>query len=181
MDLGAPEWYERAHHSRYLRLMTLALVTHSMKAASGGGVVVDLDVTVVGQVVLFLILLVVLKPLLFDPMLHLFEEREKRIEGAKLQARKMDEASAGALSKYEAEMQKARASGNAERDKLRAQGTKEESEILAQVRKSTTATLDEGRKRLATDVGEVRKALKVESASLGRQLAARVLGHEVEP
>ena len=93
--------------------MAIALVTHSMNAASGGGVVVDLDVTVVGQVVLFLILLVVLKPLLFEPMLKLFEERENRIEGAKLQARKMDEASAGALSKYEAEMHKARTAGNA--------------------------------------------------------------------
>src|SRR5580704_1122366 len=152
--------------------MALALVTHSVMAgASGGGVVVDLDVTLVGQVVLFLVLLVVLKPLLFEPMLKLFEEREKRIEGAKLQARKMDEASAGALTKYEAEMQNARAAGNAERDKLRAEGTREEAEILGEVRKSTAATLDDGRRRLAAEAGEVRRALEVESASLGRQLA----------
>jgi|SRR5580692_3679020 F-type H+-transporting ATPase subunit b len=162
--------------------MALALVTHSVMAGSGGGgVVVDLDVTVVGQVVLFLVLLVVLKPLLFEPMLKLFEEREKRIEGAKVQARRMDEASAGALSKYEAEMQRARAVGNAERDKLRAQGTKEENEILGKVRESTAATLDAGRKRLATEVGEVRRALRAESTGIGRELAARVLGHEVEP
>jgi len=161
--------------------MALALVTHSMNAASGGGgVIVDLDVTLVGQVVLFLVLLVVLKPLLFEPMLKLFEEREKRIEGAKLQARKMDEASAGALTKYEGEMQKARAAGNAERDKLRGQGAKEESEILGEVRKATSATLDEGRKRLATEVTEVKKALAAQSATLGRELASRVLGHEVE-
>src|ERR1700690_3431373 len=101
--------------------MALALVSHSMKISGGGGVVVDLDVTLVGQVVLLLVLLVVLKPLLFEPMLKLFEEREKRTEGAKLQAGKMDEAPAGALSKYEGEMQKARAAGNAERDKLRGQ------------------------------------------------------------
>jgi F-type H+-transporting ATPase subunit b len=162
--------------------MALALVTHSMNVASGGGgVVVDLDVTLVGQVVLFLVLLVVLKPLLFEPMLKLFEEREKRIEGAKLQARRMDEASAGALSKYEGEMQKARAAGNVERDKLRGQGAKEESEILGEVRKATSATLDEGRKRLASEVTEVKKALQAQSATLGRELASRVLGHEVEP
>jgi F-type H+-transporting ATPase subunit b len=159
--------------------MTLAHVTDSMKA--GGGVVVDLDVTLIGQVVLFVVLWIVLKPMLFEPMLKLFEEREKRIEGAKLQARKMDEASAGALSKYEAEMQTARTAGNAERDKLRAQGAKEESDILGEVRKSTTATMDEGRKQLAAQVTEVRKALTGQSAALGRELAARVLGHEVEP
>ena len=47
-------------------------------------------------VALFLILLIVLKPLLFDPLLQLFEEREKRIEGAKLTARRIDEESATA-------------------------------------------------------------------------------------
>ena len=40
--------------------------------------------------------------MLFDPMLKLFEEREKRIDGAKVQARHIDEKSAGALTKYEA-------------------------------------------------------------------------------
>ena len=48
--------------------------------------------------VLFTALAVMLKPLLFDPMLKLFDEREKRIEGAKLEARKTDDASAQALS-----------------------------------------------------------------------------------
>jgi F-type H+-transporting ATPase subunit b len=91
-------------------------------SGGGGGVVVDLDVTLVGQIVLLLVLLAVLKPLLFEPMLKLFEERERRIDGAKLQARRLDEASAGALTKYEAEMQKARSAGNLERDKLRAEG-----------------------------------------------------------
>jgi len=161
--------------------MALALVNHSMDAHGGGGVVVDLDVTVVAQIVLFLILLAILKPLLFDPMLKLFEEREKRIDGAKLQARKMDEASAGALTKYESEMHKARAAGNEEREKFRAEGVKAENEILARVRDSTAKSLENGRAQLRTDVEQVRKALRAESTTLARQLASRVLGHEVEP
>src|SRR5580658_7615146 len=115
--------------------MALALARDSMEtAATGGGVVVDLDITLVGQIVLLLVLLAILKPLLFEPMLRLFEEREKRIDGAKLQARRLDEASAGALTKYETEMQRARAAGNLERDRLRAEGAKQENEILGRVR-----------------------------------------------
>jgi F-type H+-transporting ATPase subunit b len=159
--------------------MALALVSHSMKTG-GGGVVVDLDITLVGQIVLLLLLLAILKPLLFEPMLKLFEERERRIDGAKLQARRLDEASAGALTKYETEMQRARAAGNLEREKLRSQGTQEENEILGQVRASTTKALEEGRTKLATEAAEVRKALRAESTTLGRQVAGRVLGHEVE-
>src|SRR5258708_36677902 len=106
-------------------------------ASAGGGVEVDFDVTVLGQVILFLLLLLILKPLFFDPMLRLFEEREKRIDGARLLARKIDEKSATALTTYETEMAKARTAANVERDKLRAEGLKKESEILAKVRAST--------------------------------------------
>jgi F-type H+-transporting ATPase subunit b len=151
-----------------------------MKTAATGGVVVDLDITLVGQIVLLLVLLVVLKPLLFEPMLRLFEERERRIDGAKVQARRLDEASAGALTKYEAEMQKARSAGNLEREKLRAQGAKEENEILGKVRESTAKALEQGRSQLAAQATETRKTLRAEAGALGRQVAARVLGHEVE-
>src|SRR4051812_5295939 len=91
-------------------------------SAARGAVEVDLDLTVVGQMALFVFLMIVLKPVLFDPMLKLFEEREKRIEGAKLEARKIDQQSSGALTKYESAMAKARGEANAERDKLRAEG-----------------------------------------------------------
>ena len=145
----------------------------------GGGVEVDFDLTALGQVVLFLILLVVLKPLLFDPMLRLFEERERQIDGAKLLARKIDEKSAGAQTRYEVEMQKARASANAERESLRAEGVKVENEILARVRTTTARTLEEGRRRLQGEMQSARGALQAESATLAKELAGRVLGREV--
>src|ERR1700679_1026688 len=113
--------------------------------SGGGGVDVDFDATLLFMVALFLFLWIVLKPLLFDPMLKLFEERERRVDGAKLLARKIDEKSASALTQYENEMQKARASAGAERDRIRAEGVKREAEILAQVRAQTAATLEAGR------------------------------------
>jgi F-type H+-transporting ATPase subunit b len=109
-------------------------------------------------------------------MLKLFEEREKRIIGAKLQARKLDEGSAGALSKYESELQRARAAGNAERDKLRSEGVKTENELLAKVRGSTTEMLEAGRKTLAADIVAARAALKADASRLAKELAGRVLG-----
>ncbi len=168
--------------------MSLVRVNDSLSALSASGahhstgqaVIVDFDATVLVQVVLFVVLLFILKPLLFDPMLKLFEEREKRILGAKLQARKLDEGSADALTKVESEMQRARTAGNVERDKLRAEGVKVENDVLAKVRASTTETLDAGRKRLAADIVTARAALKTDAASLAKELAGRVLGRPVQ-
>ena len=104
------------------------------RALLEGGVDVDVDLTVVGQVVLIVVLLLVLKPVLFDPMLRLFEEREKRIDGAKKSARQIDKKSAEAEAEFEAAMFKAQAEGNAVRERLRNEGVKAENEVLAKVR-----------------------------------------------
>jgi F-type H+-transporting ATPase subunit b len=161
-------------------VVTIAgLEAQGVTARAASGVEVDVDLTVLGTIALFLVLFVVLKPLLFDPMLKLFEEREKRTLGAKKEAREMDQKSAGAQSKYEAEMQKARAAANAERDKLRAEGQKTENEILSKVRASTAQSLEEGRKRAGAELASARAKLKTDAAVLAKDLAARVLGREV--
>jgi F-type H+-transporting ATPase subunit b len=148
--------------------------------AEAGGVNVDFDASFLVQVAIFLLLLVVLKPLLFEPMLKLFEEREKRIEGAKLEARRIDEQSVGALTSYETAMQKARTAANADREKLRAEGTKRETEILGAVRVTTAQALEEGRKRLDSEVAATRSSLRQSTPALAQELAKRVLGREVQ-
>ncbi|MGO8997140.1 MAG: ATP synthase F0 subunit B [Polyangiaceae bacterium] len=147
--------------------------------AGGGGVDVDFDGTLLIMVALFIFLWIVLKPLLFDPMLRLFEERERQVDGAKLLARKIDEKSAGALTQYETEMQKARASANDERDRIRAEGLKREAEILAKVRAQTAATLEAGRKEMKEAADGARKALSTEMQSIASDFASRALGREV--
>ena len=147
---------------------------------AAGGVDVDFALgPILVQIFLFVVLWFFLKPTLFEPMIKLFEEREKQIEGAKLLARKTDEASAGALAKYEAEMARARASANAERDKLRAEGVKAENEILGRVRASTAKSLEEGRGRMSEELATARTKLKTDVTVLAKELAGRALGREV--
>jgi F-type H+-transporting ATPase subunit b len=142
---------------------------------------VDFDATFVVQVVLFVGLMLFLKPYLFDPMLKLFEERERRIDGARLQARKIDEKSGEALAEYESAMAKARASANAEREKIRADAVRHEQEILTGVRAATAKTIEDGKRSATAEAERARAALKSESPALARELAGRVLGREVQP
>src|SRR5450432_2535245 len=136
--------------------MLLASLDDGLLAAAPQAISVDFDATFLVQFVLFAALTLVLKPLLFDPMLRLFEERERRIDGAKLQARKIDEKSASALSTYEAEMAKARATGNAERDKVRAEGVAREQQILGAVRAATSKVIDDGKRAAHAEAYKVR-------------------------
>jgi F-type H+-transporting ATPase subunit b len=158
------------------------LLSQAYAAFTGGeAVTVDIDKSVFIQIGLFVLLMLVLKPTLFDPMLRLFREREKRIDDVKKEVTKMDKKSATALATYEAEMAKARAAANAEREKIRAEGQKQEQEILDRVRKAAAEKLEEGKRQSQAEAARVRAELKTASTDLGKDLASRVLGREVSP
>ncbi len=142
---------------------------------------VDFDATVAVQVVLLVVLTLALKPLLFDPILKLFEERENRIEGVKSAARQIDEKSVTALATYEAEMAKARASANAARDAQRALGLKSEQEILAKAREETAQVIEEGKRAVRAAADSARVTLKADAAMLVQEVAASAIGREVRP
>jgi len=142
---------------------------------------VDFDATVVVQVVLLVVLTLALKPLLFDPILKLFEERENRIEGVKAAARQIDEKSGTALATYEAAMAKARVAANAERDAQRALGLKSEQEILAKAREETARVIDEGKRAVQAAAANARVTLKADAATLIQEVAASAIGREVRP
>lgn len=162
-----------------MSLLNVTTITESLSAYAEGAVTVDLDASLFVQLGLFLVLLFVLKPTLFDPMMKLFEEREKRIEGTRLQASKEDERSAKALAKYEAIVGKARESGAAERDALRQTAVKQEAELMARVRAETAGTLERGRAEIAKESQAAKQQLEADARTLGRDIASRVLGREV--
>jgi F-type H+-transporting ATPase subunit b len=159
-------------------------VTSSQLAASAslvraGGVNLDFDATLLVQVVFIIVLWAVLKPMLFDPLLKLFEEREKRIEGAIKKARRIDEQSAEAKAQYDDAMTKARAEGSAERETVRGEGLRKESEILAGVRAEVQKGLDTARQQTQKEVDATRSELAPHTTTLARHVAGRVLGREV--
>ena len=147
--------------------------------AGGGGVNIDLDLTFTLQMLLFAALIVALKPLLFDPVLRIFEERERRTDGARDEARAMQERAGALLEKYEAELSRVGRAAAEEREHMRAETTRLENEILAQARAATTQIMANGRHEIAEQVEKIRFDLGRQSERLARQVAARALGREV--
>jgi F-type H+-transporting ATPase subunit b len=143
------------------------------------GPTVDFDVTVLFQATLFVALMFVLRPLLFDPLLRLFEEREKRTDGVRSEARALEEQAAGLLAKYQREHERITRIIGDERDRMRSETTQLESQILREARDRATCVVDEGRARLGREVAGLRAEFGRRSAGLARELASAVLGREV--
>ena len=146
---------------------------------AGGGVDLDFDLTILVHMAAFAVLVIVLKPLLFDPLLNLFEERERRTEGAKLLARKMDERAGEILQRYEVEVEQVRRTAAEEREKLRAEGQQREAQILAEARAEAAKLLEQGRARIESERRTRRVELVAKTQEIARDIAAQVLGREV--
>lgn len=139
----------------------------------------EINAVFLAQFVLFGLFVSLLKPLLFDPLLRVFEEREKRTDGAKAEARQMDEEAGELLKKYEAELSRVRREAGVERERLRAETAKLEAKIMAEARAETATILADGKARIAEEVAQLRKELEQQKPALAAQIAGRVLGREV--
>ena len=139
----------------------------------------DFNLTFVLQMLVFASLIVVLKPLLFEPVLAVFEEREKRTEGARQNARQMQEEAGALLSRYEQELAKVHEVARQERDRTRADTLRAEAELLAKARESANRIVDEGRQRIDSERRQIEFALGRESERLARSVAEAVLGRSL--
>jgi F-type H+-transporting ATPase subunit b len=121
----------------------------------------------------------VLKPLLFDPVLSLFQERERRTDGARAEARAMQEKAGELLRQYEKELERVNRVAAEERDRARVETTKLEAEILQKPRAIANKIIEEGRDKVEEELHALRFDLGRQSERLAQDIATRVLGRAV--
>jgi F-type H+-transporting ATPase subunit b len=144
--------------------------------AMAGGVPLDFDRTVLVQIIVFTFLILVLKPLLFDPVLKVFSLREERTEGARATARELQEKAGELLQKYEKELERVHQVAAEERELLRSETAKLEAEILNEARQVTTRLVEDGRRKIETEVNAIRFDLGKESERVAQMIVDRVSG-----
>jgi len=143
-----------------------------------GGVTLDFDNTVILQALLFTALLLILKPLLFDPVLRVFSLREERTEGERKVARELQERAVELLERYDRELGRVNEVATRERERLRAETAKLENEIMREAREATARIIEEGRRRIEAEVNAIRFDLGRESQRASELIVQRVLGRQ---
>ncbi|HEX6764722.1 MAG TPA: H(+)-transporting ATPase [Polyangiaceae bacterium] len=150
-----------------------------MLSAASGGVNVDFDNTVIVQMGIFVLLMLLLEPLLFRPVLRIFTLREERTEGARAKARRLEEKAGELLKRYEKELERVHRVAAAEREQLRQETTALEGEILREARNATTKIIEDGRRRIEAEVSRIRFDLGRESEQISRRIVEKALSGEV--
>jgi len=140
---------------------------------------IDLDLTVVVQFGLFLVMLVVLNKVLFQPYLRLRDKRQAGIEGARVEADRMVAEADVKLAEYDRSVAAARDRATEEARKIRGEAAAHERELTGKARAHATAALEEAQGRVRTETEAARAQLLPQADALARQMASRLLGREV--
>ncbi|MCC6522449.1 MAG: ATP synthase F0 subunit B [Polyangiaceae bacterium] len=146
-----------------------------------GGVNVDFDLTFLAHFVLFAAFIFLMKPIIFDPLLRLFEERERRTAGAIARARGMDEQAIVLKQSYDEKLEGVRRVAAVDREAERSRLNALQNELMAATRHAVDERLRASSIKLEIEVSDARRELERDESVVAAQIASRVLGREVRP
>lgn len=138
--------------------------------------VIDLDATLAVQLVIFGILFLILRSLVFKPVLRLIDERWAQTEGARDEARRMEADAAAKAKRIQQRLHETRVEATAERERMRAEAKKREHEILHRARDEAAALADRARSAMAVERTEAEKQVPARGRELAQLVMRRLLG-----
>ena len=140
---------------------------------------ISLDLSVVYQIVLFLVLWFVLSKVLFRPYLNLLEEREGKTTGARQGTADLEREGADLKAQYEERIAQAQAAGGAAKEVILQDARRRREQVLSQARQEAAATLEHARRDVASQMARDRQLAAAEAATVARQMASKILGRNL--
>jgi F-type H+-transporting ATPase subunit b len=148
-------------------------------ASSGGGSILSPDASMIYILILFLLLVPILNRILFKPITHVLNERERLTEGASTDAHAMRNAIDHKLAHYEDGIRQARAEGYKLLEARRGVAIAERKKIIDQARDEAATHLANARATIVQEAETARTRLEDDARQLARRISSTVLGRTV--
>lgn len=134
------------------------------------------DISLVYQMINFLILLFVLNLVLYKPIRNVLLERKAKIEGMAQAASQAETDLVAGENDYKDGLKKARANGLKEKEVFIEEASKEEKKILEEINQKAQANLVEIREQVATETENARKELEAQVEVYAKAIGEKILG-----
>jgi F-type H+-transporting ATPase subunit b len=140
---------------------------------------ISLDISVLYQIILYVVLLLILNKILFQPYSHLLEDRERSTIGAQHDAAALEHEGARLRAEYEEKIAQAQAAGYTAREAILQDGRQQRERILSQARAEAARTLEEVRREVTTALERERRLAAAETVAVAADMVSKVLGRRV--
>jgi F-type H+-transporting ATPase subunit b len=137
---------------------------------------ISLDISILYQIILFLVLWLILNKIFFQPYLHLLDERERKTSGTEHDSAELEHEGARLRAQYEERIAQAQAAGYAAKDAIVQDGRQQRERILGQARQQATKELEQMRHDVALALEKEKQLAAAEARALAGEMAGKVLG-----
>ncbi len=134
------------------------------------------DISLVYQMINFLVLLFVLNLVLYKPIRNVLLERKAKIEGMQIGAQKAASDLIAGEDAYKDGLKQARSEGLKEKETFMEEASKEEKEIIDKINKKAQANLAQIKTQVADETEQARKALEGEVEAYAKAIGEKILG-----
>ena len=139
---------------------------------------IEINLTIVIQVVQFLLLLFVLNRFLFRPTIHQIEEREQKITTWKEETKNFHESMQERLQSYENQVLEAKARAQEQQELVTVELQKEEDKKLDAVSEEAVRIVASTREKLQEETELLRGQLREQAEEMSQLVAEKVLGRK---
>ncbi len=140
---------------------------------------IDLNVTLIIQLVVVLILMVILSQMAFKPFLRLMFTRREWLNDMEKKTRELKQCLEEMMERYQEAMAMAQAQGIAIREEIRKESLQKEMEILQKAREEANSLLQEMKAKIAQEMEIAKGQLQEKARELSRIMVERILGRSL--
>ncbi len=141
---------------------------------------INLNYTILIEMVIFVTLVVVMNKLFYKPIFDILDRRRELIDGNKRQAEELSKKAEALLSEYEKKLLEARQKAVALVNEARQAAQEEQKEAIAKARAEMEKALAELKKQLEKEKEEARKVLRQTANLLAVLIAEKLVGRKFE-
>ncbi len=141
---------------------------------------IELNFTLIIQLVIVLSLMAILTQILFKPFLSVLEERRNRIEGAEKRAKDLQQQAEELIERYREAIAAGQAQGAGIRDEIRKTSLTEETEILQKAMDQANQLIQEVKSRIAEEARAARTDLRFQAENLSREITEKILRRSLQ-
>jgi F-type H+-transporting ATPase subunit b len=138
------------------------------------------DITLIIQMVNFLILLFVLNLILFRPIRNIIKERNQIIQNFNSDITSLTDEAQDSMERFEQKVLEAKKEGMAQVNKMKGEGGQAEEELIAATNTEVQAKIEEARKKVASDIQEARNQLQTQVQAFSVAVTEKVLGRSIQ-
>jgi F-type H+-transporting ATPase subunit b len=140
---------------------------------------IEINLTIVIQVLQFLILMFILNRLLFKPISQVMAERKAKINAWEEKTQNLQDSARVKLEKYENQLREERTQAQERQEQLTKELKKKEEENLRTVSEEAAGLVASAQRVIVEETERLRLELRQQAVELSQILAEKVLGRKV--